>query len=130
MFGEEMNVIFYALSFGVLVAGLLRGTAYPATRSIGAVVVSALFWISLVGLASLTTNLIAIFGIAAVFDERSSGSPNGFDRLFAISWQMALVCTVLAIVAHAAAFSRSTKRATNHTVTSAGANPAPPRSSA
>ena len=108
---KEMITTYYAVCVAILAAGLFRGNAWPRTRSTRQIAGTALFWISVAGLVGALALVVAIVGIAAVFDERTDLT-NGFDNLFSVSRQIASTCTALALAGHTVVFLGSRGKST------------------
>ena len=92
-------MIYMMLCLAVLVAGLCRGKAWPATHSLGAYTGTLLFWVAVTGIVAILVALAAIVGIAATFDE-STDSWNRYDDLCLIGRQIAWVCSGIALLLH------------------------------
>ena len=108
-----MIMIYYAIGVAILIAGLVRGAAWPRTRAATQIAGVGLFWASVAGLLGVLALAVSIVGIAIVFDERTD-AVNGFDQLFIAARYLVLACTAIAVAGHAFVMNGTKQDAEHH----------------
>jgi hypothetical protein len=94
-----MIAILYLLCLGALIGGLCHGTPRMSKDSSRAAAETLLFWGSVLGLFALLVSLLAIVGIAHVFNE-SEDKPSIYDALFDAGRYIGWFCGACAGIGH------------------------------